>query len=586
MRGPGSSGKGHRSPVAGLLVAGTTSDAGKSFVTTGLCRLLSRRGWRVAPFKAMNMSLNSVATDQGEEIALAQWVQCVAAGVPPTAAANPVLLKPYDSGVEIVLHGRPATRLRSWRREMPAQLPRLRAEIARAIAAARGSGRLVIAEGAGSPVELNLRSSDLANFFVAERLDAPVILVADLERGGALAQVVGTFELLRPSERARVCGIIFNRIRGDEQIFRPAAAWTEDRLGVPVLGVLPPLPVEAGALPSEDSLGLARRRADPPRRGGVPRLGVVRLPHTANFTDIEPLEALPDLDTRWIVSTSELAGCAAVLLPGTRRTGDDLAWLRRGGWPAALRRARSRGAGIGGVCGGFQILGEWLDDPEGVDGPPGRHRGLGLLPLTTRFQEPKIVRTVIARARPGHPWLPAGSRVSGYEIHRGRIDRASDARPIFGVTAGTGGEGSEQLDGVRSEDGRVWGTMLHGVLGAPESVEGLIRWVRSGSPSEYRTPGSIGRTEPESLFPGLDRTIDAVADLLERHLDLRTLERVLSARTASVTRRGSARPARSPGTDTGRPTGRGRPARRAVRERPSPGSRAPVAAGTHARTPR
>ncbi len=507
-------------------MAGTTSDAGKSFVATGLCRALARRAWPVAPFKAVNMSLNSIATEGGEEIALAQWVQCAAARVPASANANPVLLKPYDGGVEIVLRGRSAARLRSWRREMPAQLPRLRTEIRRALGELRGSGRFVVAEGAGSPVELNLRRTDLSNFFVAETLDAPVLLVADLERGGALAQVLGTFELLRPAERARVCGIVFNRLRGDERIFRPAVSWTEDRLGVPVLGVLPMLPADAGALPAEDSLELARAPRSP-ARAGRPRLGLVRLPHTSNFSDFQALEACPDLDARWIRSADEVAECSAVLLPGTRRTGDDLAWLRAGGWAVALRRARARGAGVGGVCGGFQLLGESLDDPDGWDGPPGRRRALGFLPTATRFAGSKTVRPVTARARAGHPWLRTGTRVHGYEIHRGRVTLRVSGRSIFSMGPPGDADGTEEGDGARSEDGRVWGTMLHGSLGSPAAVRGLVRWA-GGRPRGAKRP--VRRVRPsatEAMFPGMDRTIDGVADLLERHLDLGRLLRRL-----------------------------------------------------------
>ncbi len=532
----GSSGSPRPGAAPGLLVAGTTSDAGKSFVATGLCRVLARRGWPVAPFKALNMSLNSVATEGGEEIALAQWVQCAAAGVPASASANPVLLKPYDGGVEVVLRGRSAAQLGSWRREMPAQLPRLRREIRRALAELRASGRFVVAEGAGSPVELNLRRSDLANLFVADVLDAPVILVADLERGGALAQVVGTVELLRPSERARICGIVFNRLRGDERIFRPAVAWTEQRLGVPVLGVLPMLPADAGALPAEDSLELAR--APRPFPGsGRPRVGLVRLPHTSNFSDFQAIEACADLDARWIRSADEVADCAAVLLPGTRRTGDDLAWLRAGGWPVALRGARARGAGIGGVCGGFQLLGGWIDDPEGWDGPPGRRRALGLLPISTLFEGPKTVRAVTGRAQAGHPWLRSGTRVPGYEIHRGRVTLRTPGRALFFVEGTGEPSGTELRDGARSDDGRVWGTMLHGSLGSPAAVRGLVRWAGGRPRARTRPRRPFRAVATDAWFPGLDRTIDAVADLLERYLDLRRLVRCIERPGARINAR-------------------------------------------------
>lgn len=525
----------------GVVVVGTASDVGKSFVATGLCRLLARRGYPVQPFKAVNMSLNSVATAAGEEIALAQWVQCAAAGVPASAAANPVLLKPHGAGVEVVLGGRSRLAISSWRTQMPTELPRLREQIRRALRQTRATGRFVVAEGAGSPVELNLRSSDLSNFFVAESLDVPVILVADLERGGALAQVVGTWELLGPDERARVEGIVFNRFRGDLEIFRPAVEWTVARLGVPVLGVLPTLPAAEGRLPPEDSLQLERRSGPPVRDRATVRIGIVRLPHTANFSDFAGLESRGDVSTVWIDRSQELRTLDALLLPGTRRTGDDLRWLRAHGWPAAIARARARGAGIGGVCGGFQLLGEWLDDPSGVDGRPGRHRGLGLLAVRTRFHEPKVVRPVRAAARDCHPWLARGTEVEGYEIHRGRVELRSPSRAIFVLADGARG-GTPSLDGTVSPDGRVWGTMLHGVLGSPQSVDGLVEWAAaggrrsrpSGPPSS--TPASTG----DALFPGLEATVERVADLLERHLDQRALFAILRGEGRPLTRAGGA----------------------------------------------
>ncbi len=531
----------------GLVVVGTASDVGKSFVVTGLCRLLTRRGYAVQPFKAVNMSLNSIPTAAGEEIALAQWVQCVAARVAPSALANPVLLKPYGSGVEVVVRGRSRLALASWRREMPRHLPRLREEVRRAVEDARNSGRSVVAEGAGSPVELNLRSSDLSNFFVAELLDAPVLLVADLDRGGALAQVVGTWELLAPSERARVRGIIFNRFRGDPELFRPAVAWTADRLGVPVIGVVPMLPATDGRLPPEDSLQLGRppvaSRAAPPRA----RLGIVRLPHTANFSDFAELEARPELATVWVEQPSEAVGLDALLLPGTRRTGDDLAWLRRLGWPAAIAHARRHGVGIGGVCGGFQLLGDWLDDPSGTDGRPGRHRGLGLLPVTTRFRDPKLVRPVRAVALARHPWLPEGWEVACYEIHRGRIEGRGPSWGIFRLRTDDRSPPAG-VDGAVSADGRVWGTMLHGALSSPKALDGLVQWATPRRRAAERGPARRSRrpTDAPELFPDLDRTIDRVADLLERHLDQRALFKIFGAAARPSRRADPPGPARQP----------------------------------------
>lgn len=542
-----------RAPLGpGVVVIGTASDVGKSFLATGLCRLLARQGFSVQPFKAVNMSLNSVATAAGEEIALAQWVQCAAAGVTPSAAANPVLLKPYGAGVEIVLEGHSRVEITSWRTDMPRELPRLRQTIQRSLRQARARGGFVVAEGAGSPVELNLKSSDLSNFFVAETLDAPVLLVADLGRGGALAQVVGTWELLAPKERARVRGVIFNQFRGDPELFRPAVEWTTDRLGVPVLGVVPSLPPEEGRLPPEDSLQLDSRVRRGARDRGAIRIGIVRLPHTANFSDFAGLEARSDVAATWVERPGELRALDALLLPGTRRTGDDLEWLRAHGWPAAITRARARGLGVGGLCGGFQILGEWLDDPTGVDGPPGRRRGLGLLSVRTRFRDPKVVRPVRARATSRHPWLPPGVEIDGYEIHRGRVERRPPCRPLFSLRA-LSRFAEPPSDGAVSPDGRVWGSMLHGAIGSSLALDGLVAWASSGgrSPRRARERVRPSVSAADHLFPGLDATIDRVADLLDRHLDRSALRAILTGE-----RRSSVRPPR--GTPTGRRSDRKR----------------------------
>lgn len=518
-------------PRSGVLIAGTTSDAGKSFVATGLCRLLVRRGWSVRPFKAVNMSLNSVPAGAGAEIALAQWVQCRAARVVPSAQSNPVLLKPTGRGVEIVLHGQARWQLESWRRDMPRYVARLRAEIRAALRALVATGAFVVAEGAGSPAEVNLRATDLANLFVADEMDSPVLLVADLDRGGALAQVVGTWEILSPRERRRVQGLIFNRLRGDPAIFTEARRWVERKLGIPVVGVLPALPASAGILPPEDALrltnsnsrlGLRVPKSAPP----VPRIGILRLPHTANFSDFAELESSIEVEAEWIDAPRELDSVAALLLPGSRRTRDDLAWMHAEGWPRALAKARRRGLGVGGVCGGYQMMGATLDDPSGFEGAPGRSRGLGLLPIRTRFVEPKIVRSVVATPLAGHPWAAPGVPSAGFEIHRGRSERLGAARPLYTVRIQGSGPAADESDGAVTDRGRVWGTVLHGILNSPTAARGIARWARS-----YERPANPFLSRPPSsaseLFPHLDRTIDAIADLLEAHLDLPALGRIL-----------------------------------------------------------
>lgn len=529
-----SGGPGSRS-VPGVLVAGTTSDAGKSFFVAGLCRALVRRGWQVQPFKAANMSLNSAVAEDGGEIAIAQWVQCRAARVPPTTAANPVLLKPEGaSRVEVIVRGRTHRRLTSWRKEMPRELPFLRREVSRALEEARGTGRFVVAEGAGSPAEVNLKESDLSNFLVARALGAPVILVADLERGGALAQLVGTLALLDPSDRRRVKGLVLNRMRGDPRLLDSARVFLEKRTGVPVLGVLPFWTSASGArLPEEDSLSLPRASSLAPG-SGRPRLGILRLPFASNFSDFGPLSQTSGIEVSWVDDPAALSSLDALLLPGSRRTRDDLAWMEQRKIPDAIREAwdGGRGMGVAGVCGGYQMLGELLEDPHGFEaGKPGKSRGLGLLPIATRFEDPKVVRDVRAVAREGHPWLSPRASLTGYEVRRGRTRRSGGVPSLFTIEPlGRPTVPDRSEDGARSADGSVWGTALHGILVDPLAAQGLARWVAERAERRRGKRGVVpARPTPARATPpgDLDTLLDEVADHLEAHLDVDRLASIL-----------------------------------------------------------
>ncbi len=538
MPGPESSGKDRRARPPGVLVTGTTSDAGKSFVATGLCRLLTRRGWPVAPFKAANMSLNAVAAEDGGEMASAQWVQCRAAGFPPRTVCNPILYKSEGPmGVEVVVRGRTRWRSASWARTMPRIVPKLRAEVRRALRELKSGGFFIVAEGAGSPAEVNLRKTDLANFDVARSLDAPVLLVADLERGGAIAQIVGTLVLLTPSERRQVRGIIFNRMAGNPRLLQGGIDFIEKRTGIPVVGVLPYLPPEAGRLPAEDILSLARSPTSPaPEAAGARRrhhrrvrIGILRWPHVSNFSDFTLLERSPSAEVDWVTEPGQLPALDALVLPGTRRTVDDLAWLRQTGsrWLVALGRSHRNGLRIAGFCGGYQILGDRLVDPRGFEGNAGTTRGLGFLPIETTFRDPKLVRRVVARPEPGNPWCPVGTTPVGFEIRRGRTVRARSGRSLFRLRPVSGEIGPVEFDGATTRGGRIWGTAVHGLLNDPSACRGFIRWAggRSG-------PVRIGQTAERGLGASdpLDRTIDRVADLLEENLSLPRLGAALGIR--------------------------------------------------------
>lgn len=544
MPARGSSGRGWSRPARGLLVAGTTSDAGKSFVVTGLCRLLARRGWSVVPFKAANMSLNAVAAEDGGEMASAQAVQCVAARVPARTVSNPVLFKSEGPGqVEVIVRGRTRWRLRSWAREMPRRVPQLRSEVRSALRELERSGAFIVAEGAGSPAEVNLRRTDLANLDVAESLDAPVLLVADLERGGAIAQLVGTLELLREEERRRIAGLLLNRMRGEASLLRSARRFLERRTGIPVLGVLPYLPPEVARLPPEDSLSLqdslslrdprpsGRSGSPSSRRSRLPRVGLLRLPHVSNFSDFTPLESSPEVRAEWVEDPRSFEGLDVLVLPGTRRTVDDLRWMREQGWERAIHRGVQEGRRVVGFCGGYQILGAELVDPRGFEGSPGRTRGLGLLPISTTFRDPKVVAPVTAEPLPSNPWAPEGRPLDGFEMHRGRTTLGRRAAPLFLVRREGSSRPRDNLEGASARQGRTWGTVLHGLLEDPRAVRAFAAWAR-GSPLARDEEATGSREEASgALAPSsLDRACEVLADLIEENVDLPRLGRIVGRR--------------------------------------------------------
>jgi adenosylcobyric acid synthase len=472
--------------VTGLLVAGTTSDAGKSVVTTGLCRAFARRGAKVAPFKAQNMSNNSMVCagpDGGTaEIGRAQWVQALAARVTPEPAMNPVLLKPgTDRRSHVVLMGHPAGDVSS------ADWETGRRHLATAAHAAyddlASRFEVIVAEGAGSPAEINLRAGDYVNMGLARHADLPVVVVGDIDRGGVFAAMFGTVALLEPADQALLAGFVVNKFRGDPALLAPGLDDLRRLTGREVYGVLPWDP--SLWLDSEDALDLDGRRA---AGSGAHRVAVVRLPRISNFTDVDALGLEPDLDVVFASSPADLADADLVVLPGTRSTIADLAWLRSRGLDAAIVTHARRGRPVLGICGGFQMLGRTIADPDGVEGPPGAVvDGLGLLDVRTDFAAEKTLR------------LPTGSALgapaAGYEIHHGRITR---------------GSGETFLGGARS--GSVFGTMWHGSLEGDALRSALLAEVLPD-----RSPSAVS-------FPAArEARIDRLADLVETHLDVGAL---------------------------------------------------------------
>lgn len=474
-----------------LMVQGCSSHAGKSVLTAALCRLFARRGLAVAPFKAVNMSLNAAVCPAGGEIGRAQAVQARASGRLPTSDMNPVLLKPESGGCQVVFRGRAVGRRRTLTAAFRERV--LWPGITGSLQVLGEAAEVLLVEGAGSPAEPNLRARDLANMRVALHLRCPVILVVDIDRGGGFAAVLGTLALLAPRERRLVKGWVVNRLRGDPRGLAPAVREIERRTGKPCLGVLPFL--EDLGLEEEDAVHLENAVSGP-----GPFLAVPRLPHLSNTTDLQPLAAA-GVAVRYVTRPAEIPGALAVILPGSKHTLHDLAWLKRRGLDRAIRAYARRGGRVVGICGGFQMMGRSLEDPEGHDGgrPARGSRGLDLLPVTTRFEASKV-----ARLASGRSLLPfaRGLDVSGYEIHAGRVTRLS-------------GPAAFELDvaeGAAAPGGRVWGTSLHGLFDG----------------HAFRTAFLSRLGIRPSALPSRD-PLDRWADHVAAHLDMGRLARWLRA---------------------------------------------------------
>ena len=437
-----------------IMVQGTMSGAGKSLLCAALCRIFAQDGYRVAPFKSQNMALNSFVTRDGLEMGRAQVVQAQAAGIEPDVRMNPILLKPSsDVGSQVIVNG-------EVRGQMPASAyfkmkKSLIPDILSAYNRLADDVDIIVIEGAGSPAEINLKADDIVNMGLAKLVDAPVLLAGDIDRGGVFAQLYGTVELLEPDERARIKGLIINKFRGDVEILRPGLAMLEEKTHLPVLGVVPYLKVD---IEDEDSLST---RLDAEKAVKPLDLAIIRLPHISNFTDFMPLEQHPLLGVRYVQNVRQLGTPDLLILPGTKNTVDDLLWLRQSGLEAALQKLTANGTPILGVCGGYQMLGQQLDDSTGSEsGHPQTLRGLGLLPTRTVFTEQKR-RTQVSAVVSASPF--AGAKLDGYEIHTGRTE-------VDGTPFCTQADGSPE--GCVQDN--VFGTYLHGLFDTGELTEKLV----------------------------------------------------------------------------------------------------------------
>ena len=498
-------------PVKGtLLVAGTGSDAGKSVLVAGLCRWLARQGVRVAPFKAQNMSLNSFVTLDGAEIGRAQAMQAAAAGIEPTADMNPVLLKPgSDRRSQVVVLGHPETEADAV--GYRAHAPRLRQVALDSLTRLRDAYDVVVCEGAGSPAEINLRDTDVANMGLARAAGLPVIVVGDIDRGGVFAAMYGTLALLAPEDQALISGFVINKFRGAPELLDSGLAMLRQLTGRPVYGVLPWR--DGLWLDVEDSLSLMAAPAPtlnysttvghgtPPSSFGTKdflRVAVVRLPRISNFTDVDALSAEPGVLVRFAVSPADLADADLVVLPGSRATVADLAWLRERGLAAAVTERARAGRPVLGVCGGYQMLAGRIDDP--VESRRGPVDGLGLLPVRVRFGAGKILGRPRGRA--------LGAPVAGYEIHHGVAEVTDPAAEPF-------------LDGCRR--GAVWGTSWHGALENDQFRRAFLAEVAALAGRDF-TPA------PGTEFAAVRAArLDVLGDLVSRHLDTAALSQLIEA---------------------------------------------------------
>ena len=478
-----------------LLVAGTTSDAGKSVLTAGLCRWLAREGVRVAPFKAQNMSLNSAVTADGAEIGRAQAMQAAAAYVAPEAAMNPVLLKPGgDQTSQVVVLGKPWADVSAMSyRAHKAELLEISLQC---LADLRARYDVVVCEGAGSPAEINLRATDIANMGLARAADLPVLVVGDINPGGVFAALFGTLALLSPEDQALVCGFVVNKFRGDVALLEPGLTMLERLTGRRTYGVLPW--TEGLELDVEDSLGLSVAVAPVPSVGGdVLRVSVVRLPRLSNWTDVDALRGEPGVLVRFATTAEELADADLVLVPGTRATVADLAWLRSRGLDTVLARRAAEGRPVLGICGGYQLLGTSIDDR--VESRAGTVAGLGLLPVRTVFGADKVLARPVGSYGP-HPVTTA------YEIHHGRIT----------VEGGT--ELFAPGEGCRV--GAVSGTVWHGALESDGARRALLAEVAAATGRDWR-PGTVAFEDVRQA------RLDALGDLVAEHLDTSAVRALL-----------------------------------------------------------
>lgn len=501
-----------------VMVQGTASDVGKSVLVAGLCRVFMQDGYRCAPFKSQNMALNSGITARGEEMGRAQIFQAEAAGIEPDVRMNPVLLKPTsDRQAQVVLMGKVACNMDAATYHQ--YKPQLQQQISEVYHSLASEYDVMVLEGAGSPAEINLRDRDIVNMGMAAIAGAPVLLVADIDRGGVFAAIYGTLALLQPEEKARVKGVIINKFRGDISLLQSGLEQIEALTGVPVLGVVPWLNID---LEDEDGVALQNGKYGPAAGGHALDIAVIQLPHIANFTDFNALVAQPDVGLRYVSHPAALAGADLVILPGSKNTLGDLQWLQQSGLAAALQAQHQAGVPIIGICGGYQMLGKHIVD--GVESGVEQMAGLGLLDVETQFAPQKITTQVAAISQPVLPGLLshcAEHALAGYEIHMGTTRLGSEAQP-FARIALRNGQPDNTFDGAVNLAGNVLGSYIHGLFDSGPFCRALLNELR------LRKGLAVYDGPLLDYADHKQRQFDILADTLRENIDMKRLYRIMS----------------------------------------------------------
>ena len=489
-----------------IMIQGTMSNAGKSFISAGLCRIFAQDGYKVAPFKSQNMALNSYITKEGLEIGRAQAMQAQACGIEPVSDMNPILLKPTSqTGSQVIVHGEVVGNMKA--ADYYANKKSLIPEVMAAYHRLSRAYDIVVIEGAGSPAEINLKDDDIVNMGMAKMAKAPVLLVGDIDRGGVFASLYGTIMLLEEDERSLIQGMIINKFRGDVDILRPGLKMIEDMVHKPVIGVVPMEPMD---IDDEDSLS---ERLEQTGVGQGLDVAVIRLPHISNFTDFSVFERMDGVSLRYVSRQSQLKVPDLIFIPGTKNTMGDLAWLRQSGLEGAILRCHEAGVPVVGICGGFQMLGQELSDPFGVENG-GCMRGMGLLNTKTVFEKVKTrtrIRGQIVRAEGLFEPL-SGLGVEGYEIHMGITKNLGGCQPMILLEDG-------RTDGLAREDFSVFGSYLHGLFDDPKVAGALICRLMAARGI------ALGELVDEETYQ--NQQYDKLADLLRRSLDMEKIYEIL-----------------------------------------------------------